>query len=107
MFGGFYGDGDELVDLWESTRTVRLQMWQSKTSGLKISDIFESFPCLADRRTDSLILNDLEHLFPNSKASYIEWENNYKKVLNQARNFRDLFAKNIISQIDFMDDIGT
>lgn len=101
------GDWNDLVNLWESTRRVRLEMWQSKSSGLKISDIFESFPFLiADGRADALIRKDFESLFPSAKASFLAWDQNYKKVLNQARRFRDDYAKNLISQIDFMENEG-
>lgn len=106
LFEQWDGDWTDVVDLWEATKTTRLEMWQSKTSGLKTADIFESFTCLSDSRADQLIIKDFEYLFPNAKASLLSWEQNYKKVLNQARNFRDECAKSLINQIDFMDDDG-
>lgn len=106
LFEQWDGDWVDLMDLWESSRQVRLEMWRSKTSGLSMSDIFEGFPCLNDGRITQLILGDFEFLYANAKASFLLWNTNYKKVLNQARNYRDDFAKSVINQIDFMASDG-
>lgn len=94
-------DWMDIKELWTSTRTARLSMWRSKTSGLSTLDIFDNFPFLTDTNSDELILEDFVHLYPNAIDSFNKWKNgDYKRVLNESRRFRDDCSKAIIYVID-------
>lgn len=79
-------------------------MWRSKTSGLTLKDLYDTFTILRDYRSDDLIINDLEYLFPKVLESYSKWKENYKNVLNKARSCRDDYAKDLLKCIDLMYD---
>lgn len=100
-------DWTELVDLWESTREIRMNIWKSSSSGLTLADLYESFTFLTDTRSDELILDDFLSLYPNAFEYFEKWRSsNYMKVLNKARCVRDDYAKLIISWIDVNENTG-
>lgn len=107
MFEQSEGDWSELSNLWIDTRKTRLDMWRSKTSGLRISNLYETFSILNDARGDNLIIQDFENLYPNAKPTFLNWAQNYKRVLNEARKYRDEYAKRLINRIDLMEESGT
>ncbi|KAL5284730.1 hypothetical protein ACFFRR_006813 [Megaselia abdita] len=79
-------------------------MWQSVTSGLTISDLFDSFDFFTDTRSDELILQDFDHLYPTAMGFFENWKTqNFKKVLNKARCYRDDYAKLLMEVIDLND----
>lgn len=107
MFEEGDNDWEHIKECWQDTRSTRLSMWQSKTSGLTIADIFESFPFLTDTKSDELILQDFYTLFPNASISLSKWKKSgFMNVLNHARSYRDDYARVIISEIDFKDKKG-
>lgn len=96
-------DWDDLKQIWADTRETRLGMWQSDTSGLTTADIYRNFALLSNAKCDDLIFEDFDHLYPTATETYQLWVRNYKKVLTQARNYRDDYAKALINNIDLMD----
>lgn len=98
-------DWNKIKECWRETRNTRLDMWQSKTSGLTISDIFESFPFLTELRSDELILQDFWALYPSATVFLDKWKKNgFIKVLNHARSYRDEFARVLINEIDLKEN---
>lgn len=101
-------DWEHIKECWQDTRNTRLSMWQSKTSGLTIADIFESFPFLTDTKSDELILQDFYTMYPDANVSLNKWKKSgFINVLSHARSFRDDYARVIINEIDFKDKKGS
>lgn len=97
----------EVVDAWDSSRETRLNMWSSRTSGLTTIDIYDNFVFLTGVQSDELIISDFENRYPSAITSYRNWkQENYKKVLNRARRFRDDYARMIINMIDMREGEG-
>lgn len=97
----------QIRECWHDTRETRLSMWQSKTSGLSIANIFESFPFLTNEKSDELVLQDFWTLHPNARNCLENWKKyGFINVLNHARSYKDDFARVIINEIDIKDRKG-
>ncbi|KAL5278009.1 hypothetical protein ACFFRR_002949 [Megaselia abdita] len=95
---------DQIKQVWEATRETRLAMWQSKTSGLTVAELFESFPFLTDVKSDELIMLDFYNLYPDSMIALNNWKNHrFTNVLNHSRSYRDDFARVLINDIDLSE----